>query len=92
MRDRCSWEPEPETLEKAGNCLGLHLEPIALTKGAERLRLRLCDASELNQLAEELFETSRGDDFEQAGRLITCVPERVPLIARFKDGAMLEFG
>jgi hypothetical protein len=51
----------------------------------ENLRRRLRNTPEINELIEKFFKTDGRDDFPDPGRRITCIPKRVPLIARFED-------
>ena len=78
-------EAEIEALDQARNALGVHFEFVAGAQLAERLRLGLGDAAEVDQLVEEPLEARRGDDLQDPRRLVAGVPECVPLVARLED-------
>src|SRR5581483_7821340 len=77
-------QPQPKALEQLGNRLRLHLEAVAFPQLRERLRVRLSDATQVDELLEEALEPGRRDDLEDPARLVARVPERVPLVARLE--------
>ena len=76
---------EAEALEQPGHRLRLHLQAVLLVQGRELLGVGLERAAQGIEPAEELLEAGRRDDLEDPGRLLTRVPERVPLVARLVD-------
>src|SRR5439155_9609593 len=74
-------EAQPEALDQAGNAFRVHLEPVMGRELAERLRLGLGCAAHVHELCEEPLEAGWGDDLQDPGRLLTGVPEGVPLVA-----------
>src|SRR5438067_2037515 len=72
-------------VDEPRDALGVHLERIAGAELGQRLRLGLCDAAEVDELVEEPLEAGRGDDLEDPRRLVSGVPECVPLVAGLED-------
>src|SRR4029453_4679045 len=61
--------------------LRIHLEAVARAEIRENLRGCPGDATEVDEFGEESLKAGRRDDLQNPGRLITRVPERVPLVA-----------
>ena len=74
-------------LGKARNALAIHLEPMLCGDCAELDRIRGAGGSfeEVDHLLEVPFEPRGRDHFEDASRLVACVPERMPLTPRLED-------
>src|SRR5205823_12715927 len=74
-----------KALEQAGDAVGLHFKPVARAQLGQLLGLSLQHAAHVHELLEEALKTCRGDDLQDARRLVAGVPEGVPLIARLED-------
>src|SRR5215207_6270713 len=75
-------DAEAEPLEQSGNALRLHLERVPRAERTERFGRGVPRSAQRNQLGEVSLEAGRRDDLEDSRRLVSRVPERVPLVAR----------
>jgi hypothetical protein len=64
---------------KAFYALQVELYPVACVEG------RACRLAGLRRFLEEVLESSRGDDLQDAARSVASVPEGMPLVAGFED-------
>ena len=78
-------DPNAEAVDQLRHRLGLHLEPVALRELGHRLLARADHTAHRVELGEEALEAGRRDDLEDPARLVSGVPERVPLVARLED-------
>jgi hypothetical protein len=69
-------------LDDRNRPLEVDLRAVASSKRRERRRVEFAARREL---AKQLLEASRGDDLQDAGRLVASVPEGVPLPAGLED-------
>src|ERR1035437_10125053 len=82
---RLAGEAQIEALDELGNAVGVHLELVADAELGQGLWVGLCDAAEVDKLAEESLEAGGRDDLQKPRREIAGVPEGVPLVARLED-------
>jgi hypothetical protein len=78
-------DPQVKTLKELWNALRIHFEGVTLAKSLQGLWRGYSGSSECHEFSKVVFKSRRRDYFEDSRRLITCVPERVPLAARFED-------
>jgi hypothetical protein len=81
---RLTWELQIEALHQVRNAGRVHLQPVSLAELSEGVRIELCYSAASEQLAEELLKTGRRNQLNDTRRLITRVPEGVPLVTRFE--------
>src|SRR5581483_6427661 len=74
-------DPEPEALHELGHRVRLHLEAVALAQRGHDLGAGGEHAAEIGELLEEALEAGGRDDLENPARLVSRVPEGVPLVA-----------
>src|SRR5690242_13026752 len=83
--ERIRREADAEAFDEVGDAGGIQLERIAFAEIAESVRVCLHDATELDELRKEALEAGGRDDLEDPARLLSSVPEGVPLAARLED-------
>ena len=84
-QDGLCWELKSKSLDQSWHAAGIHLYCIALAQAGEELWTRIDYTSRIAQFAEELLEASRRDDLQNSCRVVTSIPEGVPLIAGLED-------
>src|SRR5437588_7453981 len=85
LSDRFSGKAQIEALDEARDAVGVHLEFVAATEVRQGLRVGVSDAAEVDELRKEPLKAGRRDDLQEPRRLVTGVPESVPLVAGLED-------